>query len=61
MHVIFDASAKRGRQFTLKLDNGKTLAGVSQQTAIGALQASGHSIREAGIVVAQAKLAAAAS
>lgn len=59
MQISFDAAAPRGQQFTIKLDNGTTLGGVSQQTALSALQGAGQSIRAAQITVAAAKLATA--
>lgn len=57
MLVRFDGTAARGAQWTVILDDGTVLAGVSQATALGALQGSGNSIREAAVAVAQAKIA----
>lgn len=59
MLIKFDGHAARGQQWSITLDNGTTLAGVSQQTALSALQGSGQSIRQAQIIVADAKLATA--
>ena len=59
MLVKFDSHAARGRQWSVILDDGTVLAGVSQQTALSALQSSGRSIREAAVAVAVAKITAA--
>lgn len=59
MTVSYDGAAARGAQWTIIKDNGTTLRGVAQSTALAALMGEGKSIRQAAIVVAAAKLAAA--
>ena len=61
MHVSYDGTAARGRQWTITKDDGTVLRGVSQATALAALMGDGRSIRESAIIVAAAKLAAAAA
>jgi hypothetical protein len=56
MQVSFDAAAPRGQQFTITKPDGTMLAGVAQATALASLMSQGSSIREAAIIVAEAKL-----
>lgn len=60
MQVSYDGTAARGVQWTIIKDDGTVLRGVSQATALAALMGDGQSIRQSAIVVAKAKLAAAA-
>jgi hypothetical protein len=58
MKVSFDASRERGSQYTVTMNTGAIVANVSMATAMGLLQGDGRSIRQASIIIAEAKAAA---
>jgi hypothetical protein len=60
MKVTFDPAADRGAQYTVEMDSGNVVGNVSMATVMGLAQGAGKSIRQAGMIVAQAKLAGAA-
>ncbi len=58
MSIQYLPTNPRGRQWTVVVDDGSTMAGVSRNDAAAALQLNGLSIRQAEIELTRAKLKA---
>jgi hypothetical protein len=55
MHIIYDAAAKPGHQYTIVVD-GHAHPQLSRNDAEGALRGAGYSVRQAMAAIAKAKI-----